>query len=272
MALQTETPAPAPIRVDVTLDEIETSLNDQKAADETKKKADEAAVIEEARVRAAAAAGGGAPSGESVQVRALQEALRISEEARRDHRVERPAETPPEPKKTKEELAALMQSDPIAAIAYMQGESMKIVTENFERRFGSLMKGSESTAESLARQKYPTEFEMFGTQINEFIATLPEANRASLGTTAGWDDLISWFRGRPGNFEKLSAKLVEKQTNAAAIAAQAAQAAGAGATIRSEVRSPQASGGGQLDATEKEIAKTLGLTDAEYITWRKVAP
>lgn len=275
MAQQTEQAAPpgTPVRVDVGFDEIETSLAEQKVAAETQAEAAKAATIEEARVKAAAAAA--PPANESVQVRALQEALRISEESRRQVIQQGASAAPVAPpvlRKTKEELAALMQSDPLAAIAYLQEETVRTVTENVERRVGSLLKGSESTAETLARQKYPVEFELFGSEIQQFVATLPEANRASLGTTAGWDDLVSWFRGRPGNFEKMITKRAENDKNAAAATAQAAQAAAVGATVRSDQRAPASTSTGQLDATQKEIAKTLNMSEAQYIQWARVAP
>lgn len=259
-----------PLRVDVTLDEIEQSLKDQDATAAAGK------VAADAKIAADAAAAAAPPKGADPQVAALTEALRISEEARRQltTRGEAPAPTAPvaPPKLTKEQLAELMTKDPVAAVEYMQEEASRRVEDNVARRITPLIRGNEGTAETLAKQKYPDEFALFGKDIESFIGTLNNDQRSALSSVSGWDDLISWFRGRPGNFEKMVDHAAKKRGDAAAATAHAAQAASAGATIRSDVRTPSVTTDGQLDATEREIAKALNMTEVDYLKWKRVAP
>lgn len=273
---QQEPKESAGLREDVLLDDIDAKLKEQ---EETRKKdAEEAEAKRKAELEAKARQDLLASQGEDPRVKALQEALRISEEARkRQESLAAPAAPAPEPvkKMSREELNELYQRDPLAAIELMQSEATRTATENLERRLGPLMTGTASMGEESARRKFPDEFELFGSAMKEYIERLPD--KSVMSRPEAWDDLISWFRGRPGNFEKLVEHRQTKSANAKAEEARRTQAEGAGAHTRSEIRAPSPAGGKTtLDETQREIARALnpGLTPdkayEEYIKWMRV--
>jgi hypothetical protein len=267
---------PAGLREDVLLDDIDAKLKEQEAAQ--KKEAEEAEAKRKAELEAKARQDLLASQGDDPRVKALQEALRISEEARkRQESLAAPAPAPaPEVRKklTREEVNELYQKDPLAAIEYMQGEALSVATENLERRLGPLMSGNASMGENAARQRYPEEFELFGSAMKEYIERLPD--KSVMSRPEAWDDLVAWFRGRPGNFEKLVEHRQKKSDDSKAEEARKAQAAGAGAHTRSEMRAPVTGGKVTLDETQREIARALnpGLSPdkayEEYVKWMKV--
>lgn len=175
-----------------------------------------------------------------------------------------------EPKElTDEELAEMFRTDPLGAIKSMNAQATRRVEKNFEARIGTLVKGGASSAEQSARAKYPEEFEIFGDQITAMVASLP--SKDPLSRPEAWDDMISYIRGKPGNFDRLWEHKNKKGQAAAAAAAQAAQANEAGVSLAPSAGAPAARKGNTvLDATEKEIAANLGMTEADYIKWRDV--
>lgn len=273
---QNEPKESAGLREDVLLDDIDTRLKEQEAAQ--KKDAEEAEAKRKAELEAKARQDLLASQGEDPRVKALQEALRISEEARkRQESLAAPAAPAPEPvkKMTRDELNDLYQKDPLAAIELMQAEATRMATENLERRLGPLMSGSASMGEESARRKYAEEFELFGPAIKDYIERLPD--KSVMSRPEAWDDLVSWFRGRPGNFEKIIEHRQMKAENAKAEEARKMQAEGAGAHARSEIRAPSSAGSKMtLDDTQREIARALspGLSPdkayEEYIKWMRV--
>lgn len=252
MTETTVAPEGQPLRVDVTLDEMEQGVKDAAAA---QKAAADAAAAEEARKKAGEAA-------DDPKVSALKEALRLSEESRtRLERslAERPtqpvAAAPIEPTEkplTKEELAELFGKDPVAAIEYMQTKSVKTVEDNLVKRLQPLVAGNASTLEEQMRQKYPDEFKVFGDQIRDFVS---KADKATFANAQNWEDMISWMRGK--NFDKMVAHRDEQARAKAAVDAHAAQAASAGTHVGSSIRSPAPTGGGSFDDTTKAIIKEL---------------
>lgn len=267
-------PEQQPLRVDVTLDEMEAQ---QKKAEEEAKAA-EGQQSDDSKPAASAEP--------SPREKALEEALRISEDARKrmESQLTAPAPAAPtaEPKPeapkelTKEELSELFSKDPLQAVDYMTARAAHTAEVNLGKRLAPLLSGTASSAESQARQKYPAEFELFGDQIQTFVSNHPD--KSAFSNPANWDDLISWMRGRPGNFEKLQEHHSKKSQEKAAADAQALQAASAGATVRSDIRTPAPVGQRPLDQTEQEIVKELAnsgiLTsndpEAEYRRWREV--
>jgi len=238
-----------PVRVDVMLDDVGDALK----AEEQRQK-DEADAAKKKKEREEAAAERDADP----RVKALEQALRISEESRK--RTEQFAappqekkEEPPPKELTREELNELHKTDPLAAIEYMQAKAIRTAEENLARRLGPLSAGAATSARQLAMQKYPDEFQVL-----------------AMGNAKAWDDLISYVRGKPGNFEKMLDHRDSKRRDADATAAREREAASAGVHTRSEVRSPPPAKGSTLDATEKEIAKAMGMTDADYTKWRNI--
>lgn len=259
-------------RVDVMLDDIDKSL--KKQAEDDKAAAAEAEAKKKAEVEAKARQDVLAAAGDDPRVKALQEALRISEEARQRQAASFAPEPKVEPPKrmTREELNDLYQKDPLAAIAVMQEESMRTVSENLEKRLSPLVSGGAQNAREAAKARHPEAFELFGSAIDEYVSALPD--KTVLNNPRAWDDLVSYIQGQPGNLDKVVNKRLEKK----AAEAQEAQRAAAGTHTRSEMRAPAPTGGrNTLDETEKEIARALnpGLTPeeayAEYNKWRRVA-
>jgi len=265
-AVKPEAGAQQPLRVDITLDEMEAGLKQQETDAEVRKKADEAAAV------AAAAQPPADP-----RVKALEEALRISEESRRrvaemqaTLQTQAAPAAPAAPKElTREELNKLYTDNPIEAIEYLQQRQARIVEENVTRRLQPLMAGSATTAREQARLRYPDEFKLFEREFDAVVESIPD--KSTMGSLKAWDDLIAWVRGKPGNFEKL-VQLHDEQNRAKAVdEARATQVATAGASVRSDIRAPAPTGGKALDATEMEIIRTLGMTPEDYIKWRGVA-
>lgn len=176
-----------------------------------------------------------------------------------------------EPKElTDEEFAELFRTDPLTAVKKMNEQATRRVEKNLDLRIGTLVKGGASSAEQAARAKYPEEFTLFGDEITKMVANLP--NKDPLSRPEAWDDMISYIRGKPGNFDKLFEHRNSKGREAAAAAAQQEQEAQSGVTMTSMTVAP--AGGkpnkNSLDDTEKEIARNLGMTEADYIKWRNV--
>lgn len=242
-----------PLRVDVTLDEMEQNAKDAEAAAQAAAKKAE----DEAKAKAAAT--------EDPKVTGLREALRLSEESRQ--RMERSlaesrTATPPPPapreekELTKEELAELHQKDPLAAIEYMQARAIKTVEQNLTQRLQPLVHGNASTLEDQMRSKYPDEFAVFGPEIKEFVS---KADKSTFSVAGNWEDMIAWMRGK--NFDKLVEHKAAKKREKETADAQAAQAAAAGAHVGSSVRTPTSvSTSGAFDDTTKAIIKELAAS------------
>lgn len=213
-----------------------------------------------------------------LQRKGLEEALRISEEARlrtqsmldqaMAQTASKPAPQPDEPKEiSDDELAQLYVTDPIKAIKVASDQAAKRTERNLVGRMGGLYEGASTMVEQRAREKYAVEFELFKDDIAEVIRTVPNAKQA-LSTTEAWDDLIRYVRGKDANLEKL----IAHRTNGGRSAAQAGQAAGAGATLASGGAGIAGGSGSNygLDAVQMEIADKTGMSYADYAKWAKV--
>lgn len=215
-------------------------------------------------------------------VKGLGDSLKLSEEARQRAETlaklasERPAAAPipaqppvEEPKElSDEELNELYANEPLKAIRAMQDSMIRRVERNLNARIGSLTTGSASAVEQAARQKYPDEFKIFEQDIKDMVAVLPD--KSVLANPQAWDDLVSFIRGKPGNWERfMAAKAAPSKAEAAANARQdQADTVGFSGT---EARMRSIPGSvDQLDAIQKEIAANLDMTEAEYIKWSKV--
>ena len=263
------------LREQVYLEEIDQQLKDQQAKD--KVAADEAEAKRKAEAEAKARVEAQAAVGDDPRVKALQDALRISEEARlRQKALADQISAPPppaEPKEpTAEELKRLWDENPLAAIDAMLDRREKVLTKNIDVRLGGLAASTASSARDAAERKYPEEFKVLAKEIDETIVELKNPN---LSTMKNWDDFIAFVRGR--NFDKVVKAREDRVKEEAAAAARATQAAGAGAHTQSQIRPPATATGGDLDDTEKEIARMLnpGLSPdqayAEHKKWKGVA-
>lgn len=214
--------------------------------------------------------------------KALGESLRLSESARRqaETNAQLALNTPQksvapvpvrEPELSDDQLAELHQQDPIKAIRYMQAQAKVEAERNMDARLTPLLSGASGSAEAQARAKYATEFELFGDQISKAVSSLPNASSV-MTTPQAWDDMVAYVRGKSENFDKL----VEHKAGLAAkgkrTVAQAAQIDDAGISMTSSVRAAAAAAdAGDLDDLEKEIATKLGMSFADYKTWKRVS-
>lgn len=263
------------LREQVYLDEIDQQLQDQKAKDaataadaETKRKA-------EAEAKARAEAQAALP--EDPRVKALADALRISEEARLRQKtladeIHEPRQPEPPKELSSEELKKLWDENPLAAIDAMLDRREKVLTKNIDARLGGLAASTASSARDAAERKYPDEFKILAKEIDDTIAELKNPNLASM---KNWDDFIAYVRGK--NFDKVVKAREDRIKEEAAATARANQAAGAGAHTASQIRPVPTATGGELDDVEKEIARALnpGLSPdqayAEHKKWKGVA-
>lgn len=271
--------AAAPLREDVFLDDIAKQQEKEKAAEKQATIEAEAAAKVAAERKAREAAGAQA---DDAQVTGLREALRISEEARRrtEERLLSVNATPAAPAKpaeevlTEEQVGELYRTDPVKAIAYLTQRSARITEENVNKRLDALTAGSAVAAKQTAMGKYPDEFKLFA---NEIEAITKDPRVSNLNHPSAWDDMIYYVRGQPGNLEKLIQFRVDKEKEKSAGAARETQAASAGAHTKSDIRPPAASGDGELDATERQIAEAIhsDLDPAEahkaYKSWKGTA-
>src|SRR6266550_271522 len=258
------------LREQVYLDEIDQQLKDQQAKD--KAATDEAEAKRKAEAEAKARAEAQAAVGDDPRVKALQDALRISEEARLRQKAlaDQIHEPPPEPPKelSPEDLKKLWDENPLAAIDAMLDRREKVLTKNIDARLGGLAASTASSARDAAERKYPDEFKVLAKEIDDTIAELKNPN---LTTMKNWDDFIAYVRGK--NFEKVVKAREDRVKEEAAAAARSTQQAAAGAHTSSQIRPVPTSVSGDLDDTEKEIARALnpGLSPeqayAEHKKW-----
>jgi hypothetical protein len=258
--------------VDVTFEDIERAGKTPEKPDLSKITLDGDAIPERLRGKTAADA--------VAQINALEETLKISERARLQAELtsqslaRQPAAAPPppvveEPELTDEQISALHDENPLKAIQAMSDRAIRRAEKNLEARLGPMLAGNMSQAELAAKQRYPEEFELFGEDIKQTIAGIPNA-RAVLSSPESWDNVISLVRGKKGNFERLMDKRMGKIEEEKKKTAQTVQAETVGFTENTAVRRPAPTTVASLDATQREIAEKLNLTPEEYVKWSKV--
>lgn len=256
----------------LTLDEIGSALeaDAQKPADLAAIKVDGDAVPEHLRGKSA--------DDLLKHVQALESSLKKSEEARLQPQVterviERPVIQPPAAPQapqapTKEQLAQMFQENPVDALELYGQYMAQNLYRNFEARLGGITQSSMQAAERQARERYKEEFELFGDQIERVKAALPDPS--SLSQPQSWDDLMAYVRGQPHNFERLVEHRAKKAAPTRA-EAQQEQVVAAPAHITPAARTPAPTGGAvELDELEREIARNLNMTEAEYAKWKKI--
>jgi hypothetical protein len=207
----------------------------------------------------------------------LQRALRLSEEARLNARSTPAPQAPqPEPQqqipygdRTAEDWNTRFQENTAQAMQEWSERLMYVADRHFEQRMAPLQHSGVTNAASMARSKHALEFELFGDQIDQMVNLMPD--KKVLATEQGWDDLISYVRGRSGNIDKYIER-INKRPPPPAVAARTAQADNIGFTA-----APMSSGSmvmpssvEDMDPVTKQIAEELGMTPAEYIKYSKV--
>lgn len=210
---------------------------------------------------------------------AWQAALRISEEARtRAEAALRPApvvqqqQVDPIEVMTDDQIQQLIdEKGQVAAMRAIQQQTFRIAEKHMETRLGGMAGAAATTAEASARSKYATEFELFGDQIKDQIAQIP--NKEALGNPENWDNLIAYIRGKEGNIQKYVEKLGSAGKEVAANGAREQQKELAGVhtpvnggkTVTVSEVGPHG-----LDKLELEIADKLGMEPADYAKWKAV--
>lgn len=193
---------------------------------------------------------------------AEREAFRAAAESGRQAPPPPPREE--EPKElTREELAQMYQEDPLAAIEAMQNQAFRKAEKHLNVRLGQLESGTISAAESWARDTYKEEFELFGNQIKQFVDNLP--NKSVFTSKQGWKDAIAYIRGQDDNM----AKLIDHKSSGGRTSktAREEQDQESGFSGGSSARSKGGRRTVRLNEDQKEAAKIMGVSDAEYIKW-----
>lgn len=200
--------------------------------------------------------------GEIVEmVERTQKALRMSEDARLALRNtiegggQPQAPAPEQPKQlTRDEIKELMENDPLAAFEYMQNNLVRSLDDHLNVRLQPVVQGTLGTYERSAREKYSTEFELFGDQIE---AAKKMVDPRVLATEQGWKDIISFVRGQDDNLDKL----IQHRSGRNPSNARAEQISNSGfssARTGAVTRTSEPTGGDfGLDETQKEIAREL---------------
>jgi hypothetical protein len=196
--------------------------------------------------------------------RRLESALRISEQGRvaAQHQPPPAASAPvpvaDEPDLNREELAQLLQTDAVAGVQALIDRAMTRAEKHLERRLGGITAGAASTAEAHARQLYPMEFELFGSQIKRFVELMPD--KSPLSSVDGWDNAIAYIRGLRGNIEQYMEAVSKKNGKDTTIPpGPTREAAVAGPVLRSQ-RAPVGGPSARItDPTEREVMIELNF-------------
>lgn len=202
----------------------------------------------------------------------LQDSLRLRDaeastykSALESRRSDEPAPVALPAELTREELQAMYDTDPLAAVDAMQAQALRRAEAHLSVRLGSLEAGTVSAAESMARDRYKEEFELFGDEITKFQKSMP--NQGVFSTRKGWDDMISYIRGQEGNIEKI----IEKRSGGSRTSSQARdeESRSAGSS-RSPSSRGRIEGGREATLEQKQVAEGLGMTISDYLKWDKV--
>lgn len=212
---------------------------------------------------------------------ALQKALKISEEARQtavavatslSSRAPAASAAPtapaaPEEKElTAEDLKKIHEEDPLRAMMLTIEQNNKKLLRAFESRVAPLVSGTAANGETAARTKYPTEFQVLGKEIQEFVGTLNDQQRAALAQPGAWDQLVKYVRGE--NLDKMIAHHVSAQNKTTLDTARQKQDEDAALPIGVSGggnRQPQINPKVQWDSTMDEIIKQLGISKEDYL-------
>lgn len=221
------------------------------------------------------------------QIVAMREALRISEEARKEaiSRAAQRTESAPAPQAaprasarelyTDEQLAELAeQHGVVAAIRAAQNQVLRMAEETYAPFLQGVQGGAVSSAEQHALVRYPLEFELFGDEIREFARNMPD--KSMLATADGWANLVAYVRGRDANLDKyVERKAAVKKEGPSTAQAEQRRTAGFSAAPAAASARPSAAdiaGGGThgLDDVERKVADTMGISYADYAKYKRM--
>jgi len=195
----------------------------------------------------------------------MQESLRISEEARRNAAVAQPTapvSTPAveEHEPTDDEIKAVLDEDQFKGYQMLVDRQTKRQMTAFQSRIQPLAQGNAIQAEQLARSQFPEEFEVLGSEIQNFISNnIPD--RSLLANPGAYEKIVKYVRGE--NFDKLyEARQKKTSTDSALSAARQREAQNAAPNLAGNNSAPRKLG--ELDATQKEIAKNLQISEEDY--------
>ena len=204
-------------------------------------------------------------------------ALRISEEARkssssRSAPVSEPTPVAEPAEVSDEDIVKLMQEDGVKALQVIRTQLERRLAAHVERRMGPLAGGAVNTAQADAERRYADEFALFGDQIRDYVSKTTD--RSVFTDPRQWDNLVSWVRGSPGNFEKLIEHRTKNNASVNARSEQRSMAGHSARPARSVAGGAAAGDDYGLDETEKEIARGMmpGVPAAkayrEYKKWK----
>jgi len=209
----------------------------------------------------------------------LANALKLSENARTNAETmarmasQQPSAPPapvaaPEPKElSREEISELYATDPIKAIEVMQNQAISKVAKQYEVRLEPLFSGTSNVAEQMAKTRYAEVFEILGPEIDAVIKEI--GGRERLTSAKSWDDVVSYVRGQPKNFDKLVERRMAANGKSAADAARGAEDQAVGFQPPPQRRTPMGMVG-TMDPTKHQIAVEMEMSDEEYLRWEKV--
>ena len=169
-----------------------------------------------------------------------------------------------------EELTAMIADDDpkvrMQAWNIMQQRNNTMLAQALERRLEPLAGGAVSAAESAARQKYPLEFELFASEIDQYKSRVP---REAFTNPQAWDELMNQVRGQ--NALRFVTEFQKRSGTRSLESVQAEAAANAGFVPPVRQTGPSGSPGGPstLDDLQRKVAAEFGMTDQEYIHFTK---
>jgi hypothetical protein len=202
-----------------------------------------------------------------------QQALEISENARlalknsqealetsRSVPAPQPVATPaPEPEHSEQELRELYERDPFAYQQLMNERLEKRILGNVQSQIRPAIGASADLALRNARTEYADEFAALGPEIENMISKLPD--KSVLANAGAIDDLVSYVRGK--HVAKYIAHINSK-TQPSLEDARRSSASNALTSFNSTPQVPRSTNSVQLDDTEIEVARALGVDPADY--------
>ena len=210
------------------------------------------------------------------QISRQQEALRVSEEARlalknsqealeiaRGRTVPPPPPAPvPDPELNDEQLQALFDESPRKYQEYLQQQTEKRLTRQFQAQLAPVVGNSAEMAVRDARNRYPDEFAAFGKEMQDFISQMPDKN--PLSAPGAMDELVDWMRGK--HWKKFQEHIASKNGGGLRDAQNDLRDQTPQGFERTPTAPKKTGGRGpvQLDDTMKEIARALGVSEEDY--------
>lgn len=171
---------------------------------------------------------------------------------------------------TREELDKLFEDDPRQYAEVIADMRVRKAENQWAGRIASLEQGTIGASEGWAKEQFKDEFELFEKDINEFRRSV--TNQAIFSTRKGWEDMISYVRGKPENIDKLFDHKAGRKTRTRDDARRD-EDNNAGFNRSSSRRTAvEATGDGadSLSKEQRDVADGLGMNYKDYAKWSKV--